>query len=126
MTRHATLGTLAAVLGAVLAQPALAAGDAAAGQQVFAHNCAICHSPVQGINKVGPSLFGVVGRKAGSLDGYSYSDAMKGANRVWGPETLDAYLTNPRQDIPGVKMIFAGLPNKTDRDNVIAYLSTLK
>jgi cytochrome c len=50
----------------------------------------------------------------------------KGANRVWGPDTLDAYLTNPRQTIPGVKMIFVGLPEKSDRDNVIAYLSTLK
>ena len=106
--------------------PALAAGDPAAGEALFKQKCAICHSPVQGTNKIGPSLYGVVGRKAGSLPGYSYSDAMKNANRTWDATTLSDYLTNPRQKIPGVKMIFAGLPNETDRQNVIAYLSSLK
>ncbi len=106
--------------------PALAAGDPAAGEALFKQKCAICHSPVQGTNKIGPSLYGVVGRKAGSLAGYSYSDAMKNANRTWDATTLSDYLTNPREKIPGVKMIFAGLPNETDRQNVIAYLSSLK
>jgi cytochrome c len=67
-----------------------------------------------------------VGRKAGSLPGYTYSDAMKNANRTWDDATLNDYLTNPRQKIPGIKMIFVGLPNQSDRENVIAYLSTLK
>jgi len=109
-----------------IAGTAQAAGDAAAGEVLFKQKCGICHAPVQGVNKIGPSLWGVVGRRAGSLDGYTYSDAMKGANRTWDAATLDDYLTNPRAKIPGVKMIFAGLPQQADRDNVIAYLSSLK
>jgi len=105
---------------------ARAAGDAAAGKVLFTQKCGLCHSVVQGQNKIGPSLYGVVGRKAGSLDGYTYSDAMKNANRTWDDATLDDYLTNPRQKIPGVKMIFAGLPEETDRQNIIAYLSEQK
>jgi cytochrome c len=125
--RHEVSGVLA-LAGSLLlaASPALAAGDAAAGQALFAHKCAICHSPVDGQNKIGPSLWGVVGRKAGTLPTYTYSDAMKNANRTWDAATLDDYLTNPRQKIPGVKMIFAGLPEESDRQNVIAYLTTLK
>ncbi len=114
------------MLAGALATPALAAGDAAAGKVLFTQKCALCHSPEEGKNKIGPSLWGVVGRKAGSLPGYNYSEAMKNANRTWNDDTLSDYLTNPRQKIPGVKMIFAGLPNETDRQNVIAYLSTLK
>ena len=121
--RSALITIMACVLGAA---PALAAGDADAGKALFTHKCAICHSPVQGTNKIGPSLYGVIGRKAGSLAGYSYSDAMKNANRTWDDATLSDYLTNPRHKIPGVKMIFAGLPDEADRQNIIAYLSTLK
>ena len=106
--------------------PAWAAGDAAAGKALFTQKCSLCHAPVEGQNKIGPSLWGVVGRKAGSLPSYTYSDAMKNANRTWDEATLSDYLTNPRQKIPGVKMIFAGLPEDADRQNVIAYLSTLK
>jgi cytochrome c len=105
---------------------AQAAGDAAAGKVLFTQKCGLCHSVEQGKNKIGPSLYGVVGRKAGSLDGYTYSDAMKNANRTWNDATLDDYLTSPRQKIPGIKMIFAGLPDETDRQNVIAYLSEQK
>jgi len=121
-----TILLAATVAGLAAGAPAYAAGDVAAGQALFQHKCAICHAPVQGQNKIGPSLWGVVGRKAGSLDTYTYSDAMKGANRTWDASTLDVYLTNPRQTIPGIKMIFAGLPDKPDRDNVIAYLASLK
>ena len=111
------------LLGAASAQ---ATGDAAAGKVLFTQKCGLCHSAVQGQNKIGPSLYGVVGRKAGTAADYTYSDAMKNANRTWNEATLDDYLTNPRQKIPGVKMIFAGLPEESDRQNVIAYLSTLK
>jgi cytochrome c len=122
----ALAAALVLAAGVLAAGPALAAGDAAAGQTIFNQKCSICHSVAEGQNKIGPSLHGVVGRKAGSLAGYDYSDAMKNANRTWDEQTLDAYLTNPRQNIPGVKMLFAGLPDKTQRENVIAYLSTLK
>ena len=105
---------------------ARAAGNADSGKALFSQKCAICHAPVEGQNKIGPSLWNVVGRKAGTLPSYTYSDAMKNANRTWNEATLDDYLIAPRQKIPGVKMIFAGLPNETDRQNVIAYLTTLK
>ena len=125
--RKVILGGLA-VMGSIFlgVASAQAAGDAAAGKALFMQKCGLCHSPVQGQNKIGPSLWGVVGRKAGTEADYTYSDAMKNANRTWDATTLDDYLTNPRQKIPGVKMIFAGLPDATDRQNVIAYLSTLK
>jgi cytochrome c len=125
--RQVILGSLA-ILGAIGlgAASAQAAGDADAGKALFTKKCGLCHSAVQGQNKIGPSLYGVVGRKAGTAADYTYSDAMKNANRTWDATTLDDYLTNPRQKIPGVKMIFAGLPDASDRANVIAYLSTLK
>ncbi len=125
--RQVHFGTLM-LAGAIilLAGHAQAAGDAAAGKVLFTQKCGLCHSVEQGKNKIGPSLYGVVGRKAGSLEGYTYSDAMKNANRTWDDATLDDYLTNPRQKIPGIKMIFAGLPEESDRQNVIAYLSEQK
>lgn len=108
-----------------LSSAAYAGGDAEAGKKVFA-KCAICHSTQPGKTTMGPSLFGVVGRHSGSLEGYSYSDAMKKADKTWDEKTLDAYLTNPKALVPGTKMIFPGLPKEEDRENVIAYLETLK
>ena len=104
---------------------AYAAGDAKAGAEVF-KKCALCHSPDAGVNKVGPSLHGVVGRHSASLQNYAYSPAMKSANKTWDAATLDAYLADPRAMVPGTKMIFPGLKSETDRQNVIAYLETLK
>ena len=108
-------------------QPAIAApsGDVAAGKLVFAR-CAMCHTVAAGENRLGPSLAGVIGRKAGSIAGYNYSAAMKNSGVTWTPENLDAYLANPRAKLPGVKMIFAGLPKAEDRSNVIAYLANPK
>jgi len=117
--------TLAAVSLAIAGQ-AFAAGDAAAGKAVFTQNCAICHSTDAGANKIGPSLHGVVGRKSGSVSGFEYSPAMKAADKTWDPQTLDTYLANPMQVVKGTKMIFPGLKSDTDRQNVIAYLETLK
>ena len=124
--RNGLLGAVALTCVTMLNAAAMAAGDAAAGKILFNAKCSLCHSPVEGQNKIGPSLWDVVGRKAGSLPSYTYSDAMKNANRTWTDATLDDYLINPRQKIPGVKMIFAGLPQESDRQNVIAYLTTLK
>lgn len=117
------LALAAAGLGFVDA--AHAAGDAAAGKQVF-NKCALCHSPEKGVNKVGPSLFGVVGRASGTAPDYNYSTAMKNAGKTWDDASLDQYLTNPRAMVPGTKMIFPGLPSEPERSNVIAYLNTLK
>jgi cytochrome c2 len=113
------------MLTAFAATAAHAAGDADKGKQVF-RQCALCHTSEAGKNKIGPSLFGVVGRKAGSVPNFSYSEAMKNSGKVWTPEELDTYLADPRKVVPGTKMIFPGLKNEADRQNVIAYLETLK
>ena len=116
---------MAAIATIALAAPAFADGDAAAGKAVF-NKCAICHSPLEGKNVIGPSLFGVVGRHSASIEGFSYSPAMKALDKTWDEATLDTYLTNPKAMVPGTKMVFPGLPKDEDRANVIAYLKTLK
>jgi cytochrome c2 len=115
----------AALLALAAAVPAHADGDVEAGKVVF-KKCAICHRVEAGKNFLGPSLFGVVGRKSATEPGFSYSDAMKKADKTWDPAALDVYLTNPKALVPGTKMIFPGLPKADDRANVIAYLATLK
>jgi cytochrome c len=105
---------------------ARAAGDAQAGEAVFKKNCAVCHTTEQGKNKIGPSLFGVVGRHSASIADYSYSDAMKKADKTWDDQTLDAYLANPRAVVAGTKMIFVGLKSEDDRKNIIAFLESQK
>ena len=115
----------AAAIASTLATPAQAAGDAAAGKVIF-NRCLVCHTIEPGKWKIGPSLWGVVGRHSHSLPGFNYSTAMKNYNVVWEPDTLDHYLTAPMKVVPGTRMIFPGLPNPTDRANVIAYLETLK
>ena len=103
---------------------AYAQGDAAAGEKVFAH-CVPCHSTKSGENKLGPSLAGVFGRKAGTAPGYSYSSAMKGTNITWDEKSLDEYLQGPGKVVRGTKMVYA-VPNEKDRQDVIAYLKTLR
>jgi len=120
-----SIGFAAAALAVFATQAAWADGDATAGAQIF-KKCAVCHSPDAGVNKVGPSLHGIVGRHSGSIDTFNYSPAMKGFNKDWTPELLDTYLTDPRATVAGTKMIFPGLKEAKDRQDVIAYLSTLK
>jgi cytochrome c len=102
-----------------------AAADIEAGKATF-KKCALCHASEKGKNKVGPSLFGIVGRKSGNLDNYNYSDGMKKFDQVWTPQTLDTYLADPRTVVPGTKMIFPGIKDETEREDLIAYLETLK
>lgn len=119
---------ISTLMAALLATAANAAGDPQKGQQVF-KQCALCHTNEAGKNKIGPSLFGVIGRKAGTLQGYSYSSSMKEfgeGGHTWTPEQLDTYLVDPRKLVTGTKMIFPGLKKEDDRQNVIAYLETLK
>jgi cytochrome c len=119
--------TLAAMTGLARADDAKPwdGGDAAAGKQVFV-KCALCHYAEPGKVKIGPPLWGVVGRPSASVPGYSYSTAMKAYNHVWTPENLFTYLQAPMKVVPGTKMTFVGLSSPTDRKNVIAYLETLK
>jgi cytochrome c2 len=114
---------LMAVLGS--SATAMAAGDSSAGQTVFATHCAACHSTQPGKNVVGPSLAGIVGSKSGSVPGYEFSPAVKDANITWDDADLDKYLADPAGFIPGTRMLI-NLPSETDRQNVIAYLNTLK
>lgn len=108
---------------------AFAAGDAAAGQRVF-NQCRACHTPDQGApNRVGPNLWGVVGRPAASIESFRYSANMRelaGQGHSWTEDNLRAYLTNPKAVVPRGTMSFAGIRNETQLTDLIAYLSTLK
>ncbi len=100
-------------------------GDAASGKTVFLQ-CQACHAVEAGVNKIGPSLAGIVGRAAGTVAGYSYTPANKNSGITWTPEKLFQYLENPQRVVPGTKMAFAGIPDEQKRANVIAYLGELK
>ncbi len=114
----------AAFLGGAGTAPA--DDDVKAGEAVFKRSCAVCHSAEAGKNKVGPSLAGVVGRKAGAIDGFKYSDAMKNAGVTWSNDTLDKYLADPKTFMPGNRMVYPGLRKEADRKAVIDYLDTVK
>ncbi len=117
---------LAAGAAAFVATAAQAAGDAAAGKQVFTQ-CAICHSNAKGAPaKIGPNLFGVVGRKAGTFPGFNYSPAMKNSGITWTEDKIAAYANDPQKTVPGNRMPFAGLHNDKKAADVAAYLATLK
>jgi cytochrome c len=120
------IGLGAILATALLAPPALASGDASKGQSLFVR-CAACHTAQQGApNRMGPNLFGVVGRKAGTLAGYSYSSAMAKSGIVWSSDTLPHYLMGPSGVVPGTKMAFAGLASSQQANDMAAYLATLK
>lgn len=103
--------------------PALG-GDPAAGKRVFI-KCMSCHAVKEGQNRVGPSLYGIVGRPAGSVDGFNYSDANANSGIVWTKDVMFEYLENPQEYIPGTRMVFPGLPSEKDRRDVIAYLDSV-
>jgi cytochrome c len=110
---------------ALSASAARAAGDVKAGEKVF-KKCAVCHDTREGKHKIGPSLHGVAGTKAGSAKGYKYSPATMKSGVTWTDENLQKYLEKPNSFIKGSRMAFAGLKSKKERDDVIAYLKTLK
>lgn len=117
--------------GAQTGAPAAAAGvtyasltgDAARGEKVFGQ-CRTCHVAEKGVNRVGPSLWGVVGRKAGSIEGFKYSPANRNSGFVWTEDQLFTYLEAPQKVLKGTYMAFAGLKKPQDRADVIAYLKT--
>lgn len=103
---------------------AFADGDVEAGAQVF-KKCGACHTASEPVNRVGPSLMGVIGRPVATFAGYSYSGAMKAfgeGGKVWDENLLAEYLLSPKAMVTGTKMSFAGLKKPQDIENVIAYL----
>ncbi len=113
---------LALALAAGFASPLAArAADLAAGKQQF-NKCRACHSLEKGKNIIGPSLYGLFGRKAGSIPGYNYSEANKKSGITWNETTLLEYLRKPQAVVPGTKMTFAGIRSERERKDLIAFL----
>ena len=113
-----------ALLGAMII--GLAATAQAADAPASFKICTTCHKIEAGAKLMGPSLFGVVGRHAGSVADFAYSDAMKASGIVWDDAHLSSYLADPKAVVPGTKMVFAGLKKPEDVAEVIAFLKTLK
>ena len=114
---------IAGLLCLMQALPALAEGDAIAGKVVF-RKCAACHT-TERVNKVGPTLAGIVGRPVASVEDYGYSAAMTAfadGGKVWNEGLIAEYLLSPKAMVPGTKMTFFGLRKPEDIANLIAYL----
>jgi cytochrome c len=116
---------LASVVAAPVTSNLVWAQDATAGAAVFKSHCSICHAVAAGRNMVGPSLFGVVGRKAGTVTGFHYSPANRNSGLTWDMATLDRYLSSPGAVVPHTSMTFPGLKDAQQRSNLIAYLTTV-
>ncbi|MBF0167846.1 MAG: c-type cytochrome [Alphaproteobacteria bacterium] len=116
--------------GLLLIGPALAGildkGDPEKGKALYADQCAVCHSIKPGIHgHLGPTLAGVMGRRAGSVSDYDFSPAMAGDGRIWTPEALDRYLEDPKASLPGGRMKFFGLKDAFERADLIAFLKQI-
>lgn len=118
---HKWLQTAALTSLLMVASGLAVAADPAKGEKVF-KKCKTCHALEVGKNKIGPTLASIMGRTAGTVDDFKYSDAMMSSGIVWDETTVGAYLADPKGYIPGNKMIFAGLKKEQDRADVIEYL----
>jgi cytochrome c len=101
------------------------AADPAGGEKIFKMQCGICHAVAAGQNRIGPTLFGVVGRQAGSVPGFNYTADHKKLGITWDAATLDKYLVNPRAMVPDTSMVYGGLKDDAERADLVAYLETL-
>lgn len=125
MARRWAYVAMGAMALCLVAGPSFSADDVAQGRNLFVQRCALCHSTEPGVRMSGPSLAGIVGRKAASQEGFPYSQALRNAGIVWTPEALDAWLENPLKDVPGTHMSFGGIPDAAERAALIAYLKSL-
>ena len=123
-----TIAFLAGAAAVALTSTGASAQDADKGKALFnSRTCVACHTNTGTANRVGPPLFGVVGRKAGSVASFpGYSDDLKKAGFDWTPEKLDAWINDPKSIVPTTKMVYNGLKNEAERKDLIAYLQTLK
>jgi cytochrome c len=122
--RHLLLAAIVST-GAWACVASASAQDADAGAVVFKTQCAGCHAVIPDKTIVGPSLFGIVGRPAGSVEGFRYSPANKNSGITWTPEILDTYIADPKAVVPKTIMPYPGLKDATARANLIAYLQTV-
>jgi cytochrome c len=112
---------LATAIASAIPEPA-SAQDVEAGRMVF-NKCRPCHQIGEGAkNLVGPELNGLIGRKAGGVEGYSYSEANKNSGITWDETTFKEYIKNPKRKIPNTKMVFAGISDEKDIENLVAFL----
>jgi len=126
--RKGATSAAAVVVACLAAGAAQADGNAAMGKAAFVRQCAICHTSEKGgDNRFGPNLFGIVGKKAASVPGYTYTNAFKSrANWEWTEDAIGGWMMFPSTMIPGTAMgVFQGIAEK-DRDDLVAYLATLK
>ena len=123
--RRCLIALAVAAASTLLAAFPAQAQNADTGQKAFKQQCGLCHDTAAGKNRVGPSLFGVFGRKSGAVDGFHYSDANKNSGLTWDQATLDKYLADPRGTVPGTTMTYAGVKSEEQRHDIIAYLATL-
>ncbi|WP_149086439.1 c-type cytochrome [Pseudomonas prosekii] len=125
---HAAVMTSALVLCAALfGNQAHAAGDAEAGGKLFSRMCGGCHQVGESArNGFGPQLNGVIGRTAGSAEGYQYSEAMKSSGVIWDRETLAKYIEDPKGVVSGTRMIFWGISDPEKIENLLTYLQTFQ
>ena len=123
MRTHLRTRTIAAAATAffLAAGPAHADGDPKRGEKVF-EECRACHAVERGAMGVGPSLHGVFGRRAGELDDFRYSPALKRSGIIWTPKTLDVYIADPQKTVPANRMPYAGMPEARDRADLILYM----
>ena len=113
-------GAIVIVLSAHVA--AHAQGDPVRGEQRF-QDCAACHATQPGVNNVGPSLAGIFDRKAATAAEFRYSPALRRSGITWTAETIDAFIADPQKVVPNNRMPYAGMPQASDRADLIAYLS---
>ncbi len=119
-TRARTISATATAL-LLAAGVAVAQGDAKRGQKLF-EECHACHALERGVQGVGPSLYGVFGRRAAELDDFRYSPALKRSGITWTPKTLDVYIADPQKAVPANRMPYAGMPEARDRADLLIYM----
>ena len=116
-------GAVVAVIVGFATQASAQSGDAAKGQRVFNQQCRACHTLEKGgASTVGPNLHGVFGRKAGTAEGFTFSEAMVKSGIVWDDKTMAEYNHDPKGKVPGTKMVFNGVKQQGQLDDLVAYL----